>query len=101
MASALSSFSRTRKAGDDVWETANDAKNEIAQSCITAIQNLFEVIFLLDVIPPQRGWWSISQTYRDRLKESLKRAPAQCTLLDLFPSGNCGQAIGWTLHKRG
>jgi len=61
MASALSSFSRTRKAGDGVWETANDAKNEIAQSCIAAIQNLFEVIFLLAVLPPERGWWSISQ----------------------------------------
>jgi hypothetical protein len=54
MASAWSPFSRTSKAGDGVWEIANGA-SEIAQSCIAAIQNLFQVIFLLAVLPPERG----------------------------------------------
>src|SRR5271167_1632669 len=61
-ASALSSFSRTSSAGDGVWEIANGARNVIAQSCIAAIQNLFEVICLLAVLPAEHGEWSIYQT---------------------------------------
>jgi len=46
MAGDLSSFSRTRSAGDGVCEMAKDTRKQIARSCIVAdIEIFFRIIF--------------------------------------------------------